>query len=101
MPQALSWFVAKGYHGNVIAKGEGSMQYLAAVASLLLLGCATPPPEPYDSKYFTFRHGTARFDSAMEYARSYCAQAKLKARHLGTDSPPGSMSLSRFECVPD
>ena len=64
-----------------------------------LAGCATPPPPAYDGKYLTYQHGTARFASAMEYATSYCAQAGLKARHLGTDTPLGSQSLSRFECT--
>lgn len=57
------------------------------------------PVQPYDSRYFTVEHGSQRFDTAMHYAGRYCAQAKLMARHLGTDTPPGAPSISRFECI--
>ena len=75
----------------------------AILPLLLLAGCAGTPAalQPYDSKYLTVTHGTGRFDSGADYAARYCAQARLKARHLGTDTPPQSRSLSRFECVAD
>ncbi len=66
---------------------------------LLLAGCATAPIPHYESRYITLQHGTGRFQSAQEQARGYCAQAMLKPRHLGTDTPPGALSLSRFECI--
>lgn len=77
------------------------MRYTVALLCALLTGCGTPQMQRYDSRYLTYEHGSMMFSVAIDYAQRYCAQAGLRARHVGTDSPPGGMSLSRFECVQD
>lgn len=75
------------------------MRLPAILICLAVSGCGTAQLERYDSPYFTYEHGSSMFSAANDYAQRYCAQAGRYAKHLGTDSPPGGMSLSRFECV--
>lgn len=72
---------------------------LCALLPFLAAGCATPAPERYSGPHLTYQHGTARFGTAVEYARGYCGQAGLSAKHVGTDPLGPYQVLSRFECV--
>lgn len=72
------------------------MRYLIV---LLLAGCGAIPPSSSSGRFITTQHGSARFMDAMQGATEHCGRMGLGAQHLGTDSPPQALSISRFQCV--
>lgn len=76
----------------------------ALMAVVFLAGCAgmvgPVAPSSVSGNFVTTVHGTARYFDALQGAEQYCAMRGMGVRGLGTDTPPQSMSVSRFECVP-
>lgn len=75
------------------------MRLALALMAVVLCSCAPIRPTHASGKHLTTVHGTARFSDAMTGAAQYCSAQGSGVRHLGTDTPPGAQSVSRFECV--